>query len=62
MTAFEVRVWDPDYQRQVFLDNNEPDRLRLTVSTEADAIAIELDDAGVKKLRLALSRYERSRP
>jgi hypothetical protein len=54
------RIFDTDYAGSVYLTERE-DGLELEVEHGDDAAKIVLGEAGIRKLRLALSRYEQAR-
>jgi len=52
------RIWDPDYRAAIHLTETERG-LELTQDVGDNETTVALDLDGVKKLRLALTRYER---
>lgn len=57
---FGAVVYDEDYQGRVSLDAYG-DQLAVTVDHDGSAVTVSLDDESVRRLRLALARYERAR-
>lgn len=55
-----TRVYSTDYNRSIYVEPSD-EGLDLIAADDRNAVTITLDATNVRKLRLALQRYERSR-
>lgn len=60
MTGFSEHVRDENYMHVILLTEREPGTLDVTVDAGDHEATLRLDADGIRKLRLALTRFERS--